>query len=222
MSKAIARRFIVTSTLLMAVLAALVAGFALAGPLLLAARDPEPGQLAGYFGSLGLIVLMAGAAAFRTRRFTTALRDLRAAHPDGAVFLARRHPSVVSDLETFMRERGFAADVSDGWVPALVDHRGISAWSTGPQPRELLLIRWDEIGEIAVERSATALSDGRPNVNVDVRPFVVPLTVDLGFARGILTFVLDLADTREAVRITNSLRPERTPVDSLAGSQGET
>jgi hypothetical protein len=207
MSKAIARRFIVMSTVTMVLLAAVVAAFAIAGPVLLSSRDPAPGQLVGYFGSIGLIVLMVGVLAFRTRRLTAAMRAIAAAHPDGVVFLARRHPSVVSDLETFMRERGFEADVSDGWVPALVDGRGISAWSTGSQPRELLLISWGELGEIAVEPSLTALSDGRPNVTVDVRPFVVPLTVDLGFARGILTFELDAVDTKEAVRITNSLRP---------------
>jgi hypothetical protein len=154
MSWATARRFVVTSTMITTLVCALVAGFAVAGPLLFVARGPEPGQIAGYLGALGLIV---GLVAFRASRFTSTLRMLRMMYPKGAVFLARRHPSVVSDLETFMSEKAFVAELSDGCVPALVDHAEIPRWSTGREPRELLLMAWEKLGGVILEQSLTAV-----------------------------------------------------------------
>ena len=56
-------------------------------------------------------------------------------------------------------------------------------------------------------RTPTAGGDSRWSVTVDVRPYVVPLTVDLGSAYGIVTMTLDAADTTAVVKAVEARRP---------------
>ena len=168
---------------------------------------PRPDVL----GDIILIVVsvaLAGAVAGTTVgsiRRAQALKRVWAQHPDDLVFLARRQPSVVSDLAVYLGSRGITADVADRWLVGLVDDRGISAWSVGTAPAELLLMPWGELGSIEVcdlESGGTARG-----IAVDVRPFDTPLVVAIGYAAFGLTSALDRAGVAEVTARTNALRP---------------
>lgn len=168
---------------------------------------PRDGILVAY----GVTVLaMAGLVlsfAAITRRHARTMRAVALRHPGDVVFLARRLPPVVSDLPAYLKSKGLELQIGDGWYTALADRRGISVYSPGADPRELLLIDWAEIGDIAMVRTATVGGDSRWSVTVDVRPYVVPLTVDLGSAAGIVTMTLDAADTTSVVQAVEARRP---------------
>jgi hypothetical protein len=153
--------------------------------------------------SVALVAAVASATIGSVRR-AQGLRRVAAQHPDDLVFLARRQPSVVSDLAVYLGQRDISADVADRWLVALVDERGISAWSVGTSPAELLLMPWDELGAIDV----TNLESGGRGVAVDVRPFETPLIVAVGYAAFGLTSSLDRAGVAEVAALTNALRPD--------------
>jgi hypothetical protein len=171
------------------------------------AGGPRNGILVAYGIATISIVTMIVAFAVITTRLSRALRVLAQWHPDAVVFLARRLPPVVSDLPAFLRSKGIDARIGDGWYPAFADDRGIAACTPGARPRELLLIEWAEIGNLEMVRTATVGGDSRWSVTVDVKPYVVPLTVDLGDAWGIVTMALDPADTAAVVAAVAGRRP---------------
>jgi hypothetical protein len=152
--------------------------------------------------ALALLLLEAIVAIVSVRR-ARALRRVTHEHPGGLVFLARRQPAVVSDLANYLYAHDIDVDVADRWVVALVDRRGISAWSTGSAPAVLLLMAWDELGAIEV----TDLESGGRGIEVDVRPAQSPLVASIGYAAFGLTASLTREGIAEVASRTNALRP---------------
>jgi hypothetical protein len=155
--------------------------------------------------------MVAGAVvlAVHARPRILALRRVTQHNPDGAVLLARRQPAVVSDLATYLGENDIYNDVSDRWVVASIDQRGLAAWSVGREPRELLLMRWDEVGYI--ER--TRLESGGPGVAVDVKPFAEPLVVSAGYAAFGVLSSFSRKGVDEVIATLNALRPSASSVE---------
>ncbi|MBC7592326.1 MAG: hypothetical protein H7226_14965, partial [Salinibacterium sp.] len=91
--------------------------------------------------SLGGLLLLGGLVGGPIRR-SLALAALRRSHPSALVFLARREPVLAPDIQTYQYRKDNTADIADKWVPAIVDSRGISIWSAGGRPKELLLMEW--------------------------------------------------------------------------------
>lgn len=208
MSQTIARRSrtrarIITIAALAAAVVVIVGG----GVAIAVAGGPRNGILVAYGFATIAIATMIAVFAVSTRRLTRALCTLAEQHPDAVVFLARRLPPVVSDLPAFLRSKGIDARIGDGWYPSFADDRGIAACTAGSKPRELLLIDWEEIGDLEMVRTATVGGDSRWSVTVDVRPYVVPLTVDLGAAWGIVTMALDAGDTADVMNAVVARRP---------------
>lgn len=194
-------RAITHATLTGAVL--LVVGGAIAVAL---GGSPRSGILIAYgFSVITLIVLLA-VLAIVTARSTRALRALRTAHPGDVVFLARRLPPVVSDLPSFLKAKGIDASIGDGWYPGTAHSGGLTVWTTEAEPRQVLTIEWAEIGDVLMVRTPTVGGDSRWTVTVDVKPYVIPLTVDVGCAWGIVTMALDAVDTAEFVAAVNAQR----------------
>jgi hypothetical protein len=171
------------------------------------AGGPRNGILAAYGVATIAIVTMVTVFAVLTLRLARALQALAVRHPDAVVFLARRLPPVVSDLPAYLRSKGIEVHIGDRWHPAFADDRGIAVCSAGANPRELLLMEWAEIGHLEMVRTATVGGDSRWSVTVDVRPYDVPLTADLGEAWGIVTMALDAADTAAVVEAVDARRP---------------
>lgn len=171
------------------------------------AGGPRNGIIAAYGVATIAIVTMIIVFGVLTLRLARALRALTVRHPDAVVFLARRLPPVVSDLPAYMRSKGIEVHIGDRWHPAFADDRGIAVCSGGSDPRELLLMEWAEIGALEMVRTATVGGDSRWSVTVDVRPYDVPLTADLGEAWGIVTMALDAADTAAVVEAVDARRP---------------
>jgi hypothetical protein len=177
------------------------------GSAIALAGGPRNGILAAYGVATIAIVTMITVFAVLSVRLARALRTLAVRHPDAVVFLARRLPPVVSDLPAYLRSKGIEVQIGDRWHPAFADGRGIAVCSTGSDPRELLLMEWAEIGNLEMVRTATVGGDSRWSVTVDVRPYSVPLTVDLGEAWGVVTMALDQADTAAVVEAVDAQRP---------------
>lgn len=195
-------RIITAAALAAAVLVTLGGGIAiaLAGP-------PHSGILVAFGLTSTAIVAMIVVFAVITAGHARTLRRLAELHPDDLVFLARRLPPIVNDLPAFLRSKGVDVEIGDGWYAAVVDGRGISVHAAGREPRELVVIEWGELGEITMVRTPTVGGDSRWSVTVDVRPYAVPLTVDLGDAWGIVTMTLDAADTAAVLRAIEARRP---------------
>ena len=150
-----------------------------------------------------LLTLVTGRAAWNG----LALRRLAKLHPTALVFLAERQATLAPDLPAYMAAKGYTADVSQGWFPALVDDRGISAWSPGPWPRELLLMPWAELDSITATAFTTI--DGRPGrgIAVDVAPYATPLIVTVGFAAFGVQAAFGSRGIAEIVAASNAQRP---------------
>jgi hypothetical protein len=169
---------------------------------------PRNGILVAYLVASLAIVGMIVVFALLTSRHMRAMRILSERHPDAIVFLARRLPPVVSDMPAYLRAKGIPPEViGDGWYPAAADARGIVVFSTGADPQKIVVIEWPEIGDVEMVRTATVGGDSRWSVTVDVKPYVVPLTVDLGDAWGIVTMALDAGDTAATVKAVAAKRP---------------
>ncbi len=208
MSHTIARRSrtrarIITVTALVVAVVVIVGG----GVAIAVAGGPRNGILVAY-GSAGItMVTMIAVFGVITMRLSRALSALAERHPDAVVFLARRLPPVVSDLPAYLRSKGLEIQLGDGWYPAFADDRGIAVCAPGADPRELFVIEWSEIGDFEMVRTATVGGDSRWSVTVDVRPYDVPLTVDLGEAWGIVTMALDAGDTEAVMKAVVARRP---------------
>jgi len=177
--------------------AAIVAGVVLTG-----AEDPATGIAA--WAVAAALALAAGIQLFLSHSRATALRLVRRANPDGAVFLARRQPAVVSDLASYVADPEIYNLVSDRWVVASIDARGMAAWEVGRGSRELVLIPWDVIGYVEPIR----LESGGPGVAVDVKPYPTPLVVSVGYAAFGVMAAFGARSVAEVVATANSLRPE--------------
>lgn len=172
-----------------------------------ASGGPRDGILVAYLVAVLAIVGLIVSFAVITRTHAVTMRAVALRHPGDVVFLARRLPPVVSDVPAFLRSKGLDVQIGDGWYTALGDRRGIAIFSPGRDPQQLLLIEWSEIGEVAMVRTATVGGDSRWSVTVDVKPYAIPLTVDLGSASGIVTMPLDAADTTAVVKAVEARRP---------------
>lgn len=196
-------RVITTSTLAGA--AVVIGGGAIAIAL---SGGPRNGILVAHGVASIALVVMIVTFALLTARHARAMATLKERHPDAIVFLARRLPPVVSDMPAYLRAKGIPPEViGDGWYPAVADARGIAVCSTGRDPREIVLIEWSEVGDVEMVRTPTVGGDSRWSVTVDVKPYVVPLTVDLGDAWGIVTMGLDAGDTAAVVKAVAAKRP---------------
>jgi hypothetical protein len=210
LSQTIARRSRTRARIItFAALAAVVVVIAGGGVAIAATGGPRNGILVAY-GAAGLALLATVVIyAVITLRLSQALTALARRHPDAVVFLARRLPPVVSDMPAYLRAKGIDAVIGDGWLPAFADDRGIAVCTAGADPHEVVVIEWSEIGPIEMVRTATVGGDSRWSVTVDVRPYDVPLTVDLGDAWGIATMALDAADTAAVLTAVADRRPAR-------------
>jgi hypothetical protein len=207
-----ARRFRTTTGAVVALVTVLCAAVIVVVVVVLQPREPVVNlALAGV--ALALVALGVIATGTSVRR-ALALRRMTRDHPDGLVFLARRQPAVVSDLAHYLYSHDLDVDLADRWVVALVDHRGISAWSIDRTPAEMLLMPWDELGAIEV----TDLDSGDRGVEVDVRPAQSPLVAAIGYAAFGLTASLNRAGVAEVAAGTNALRPAGQAASS--GSDG--
>lgn len=171
------------------------------------AGGPRNGLLVAYAFAGIAILTMIMVFGVITTRLSRAMDALAARHPDAVVFLARRLPPVVSDLPAYLRTKGLDLRLGDGWYPAFADDRGIAVCTPGADPQELFVIDWSEIGDLEMVRTATVGGDSRWSVTVDVHPYAVPLTVDLGEAWGIVTMALDAGDTEAVMKAVSGRRP---------------
>lgn len=198
-----ARRFRRAAGLL--VLAGVVALIAIVViAIVLLARDDH----AAGFTCLGVAVAMtigAGIVASTALPRSRALRQVMAANPDGVVFLGRRQPYEINDLATYVgRSQELLDHLSDRWVVASIDDRGMAAWSVEHDARELLVIPWAAIGYI----EPVAL-DGEPRhgIAVDVKPFESPLKVAVGYAAFGVLAPFGRRGTAEVITASEAQRP---------------
>lgn len=178
------------------------------GVAIAAAGGPRNGILVAYgFAGIAMITMIV-VFGMMTTRLSRAVCTLAERHPDAVVFVARRLPPVVSDLPAYLRSKGLDdIRLGDGWYPAFADDRGIAVCAPGADARELFVMEWTEIGDLEMVRTATVGGDSRWSVTVDVRPYAVPLTVDLGEAWGIVTMALDAGDTEAVMKAVVGRRP---------------
>lgn len=156
-------------------------------------------------GTAFLLLGLGGGPLLRGR----AVARLRRSRPEALVFLALREATGKANLPTYQHRKDNTANLPDSWTVALVDSRGISVWSGGLWPHELILIGWSEIGEIsAVSFTSDA---GRPRIgaSVDVRPFAEPLLVRVGHAAFGVEGSFDRKGIFAVVDALNSLRTRR-------------
>lgn len=179
---------------------AVVVGALIVSALLTTDPDPSASVIAWAVS----VALVAGVGVFAVSsvRRGLAIREVRRMHPDGLVFLARRQPSLVSDLEAYLGSSAIAAAVADRWMVALADGRGISVWTIGGDSYELLLMPWADLGRVEV----TSLETGRPGVEIEVKPFDTPLIVAAGYSSYGIHDALDTAGVAEVVERTNRFR----------------
>lgn len=156
---------------------------------------------------LAVVLLILVAVNLPALRNEVALRRLVRAHPDALVFLAWRQPTLAPDLPTFLRRKNLVVQVKDTWTPAVVDDRGISAWTSGPRPKQLLLMEWSELGEIVASDFTDVQGRTRFGIAVDVRPFPTPLIVLVGYAWLGVQGGFDRSETVGVADATNSMRP---------------
>jgi hypothetical protein len=197
------RRFRLAAGL--ASLAVVLVAIALVVVIVVVVPRGDPTSDAILIGIGFLLVAAVVLATIGSLRRARALRHVTAAHPSALVFLARRQPSLVSDLAVYLGARGITADVADRWVVAVVDDRGISAWSLDQTPTELLLMPWGELGVIEVcDLESGGAARG---IAVDVQPFETPLIAAIRYAAFGLTSSLGREGVAEVAARTNALRP---------------
>ncbi|CAN5125928.1 hypothetical protein BH11ACT3_BH11ACT3_10730 [soil metagenome] len=172
------------------------------GGFLLARPDDMTLSIVAWAVGLALAVV-AGAQAIISFSRIIALRNVKRHTPDGMVFLARRQPALVSDLASYIADPEIYDQVSDRWVVASIDARGMGAWSVGRDARELILVPWQMIGSI----EPIELESGRPGVAVDVKPYPTPLVVAVGYAAFGVMAAFGRRGVDEVVATANSVRP---------------
>jgi hypothetical protein len=136
-----------------------------------------------------------------------ALIRIRRMRPDALVFLARREPTLAPDLPVYLKRRGLSVDVSDRWMPAVVDARGIAPWSGGLRPRELFVMQWSEIGGVTATEFRSIDGEERFGISVDVAPFPTPLIVRVGDSMLGFQSAFDRRGTIAVGEAANAQRP---------------
>lgn len=140
-----------------------------------------------------------------------ALIRIRRLRPDALVFLARREPTLAPDLPVYLKRRGLSVDVSDRWLPAVVDSRGIAPWSGGVRPRELFVMKWSELGDVTAVEFRSIEGEERFGISVDVAPFPTPLIVRVGDSMLGYQSSFDRRGTIAVCEAANAQRPVRAP-----------
>lgn len=198
-------RFRRTALVIALIAVAAASGIAVVGSTFLAARSGD--GLMPVIALAAVWVLLA-LLAVQPLRHAIALRRLERLHPDGLVLLAARQATLAPDLPAYMAAKGYTADVSRGWFAALIDDRGISAWSPGRRTQELLLMPWNEIGAIAECTFTTMEGRSRRGISVDVAPYETPLIVTVGFAAFGVAAEFGRAGTAEVAATARTRRPD--------------
>ena len=203
--KAARARF--TRRALITLVGAVAATSGIAVTVLLLLRGPVSdtgvGPLIAVIGSVLVLIGLGGASIGNW----VALIRITRLKPDALVFLARREPTLAPDLPTYLHRNDIAVDVSDRWVPAVIDERGIAPWSGGFRPRELFVMSWSELGAVTATEFRSVDGGAHFGISVDVRPFPTPLIVRVGSARFGLQAAFDRAGTAAVAEAADARRP---------------
>lgn len=184
---------------------AAAAGIAVSVVMLLRSpvSDTGFGPLVAVIAVVLLLLGLGGASIWNT----IGLMRITRLKPDALVFVARREPSLAPDLPLYLHRRDLSIDVSDRWMGAVVDDRGIAVWSGGFRPRELLLMEWSELGEVAATDFRSLDGPERFGIAVDVRPFPTPLIVRVGYSKLGLQAAFDREGTIAVAEAAVAKRP---------------
>lgn len=155
--------------------------------------------------SVGIGLLLLGLGGAPLLRGISVSRMQRS-RPDALVFLALREQTVAPHLQTYQYRKDNTENIPDSWVMSVVDTRGISVWSTGVRPKELILIHWSEIGEVAAVSYTSLTGRERIGAALDVRPIPNPLLVSFGYAALGVEGAVDEDGVFAIVDAINSLR----------------
>lgn len=168
--------------------------------------ETPAGDTAPLVAAIAVVALLLGLGASSIWSAIGLFRIARL-KPDALVFLARREPTLAPDLPMYLHRKDISSDVSDRWLAAVIDERGMAAWSCGLRPRELVLMEWSELGD--VEATGFRAIDGSEQfgITVDVRPFPTPLVVRVGYAMFGLQAAFDRAGTIAVSDAANAKRP---------------
>ncbi len=134
---------------------------------------------------------------------------LRRSHPDAMVLLTLREPTRTPHLQTYQYRKDNIATVPDHWTVSMVDSRGLSVWSGGLRPKELLLVDWSEVGDIAATSFTSLTGRGRIGASIDVRPIPVPLLIRVGSSSFGVEGAFDEEGVHAVVDGMNALRTRR-------------
>jgi hypothetical protein len=206
--KAARSRFTRRATLVLVGTVAAAAGIAVIVVVLLLGTPAS--DTAPLVAVIAVVALLLGLGAPSTWNAIGLIRISRL-KPDALVFLARREPTLAPDLPMYLHRKDIAADVSDRWLAAVIDDRGMAAWSGGFRPRELVLMEWSEIGDVIATGFRSLDGSERFGITVDVRPFPTPLVVRVGYAMFGLQAAFDRAGTIAVNEAANAKRPVREP-----------
>ena len=163
----------------------------------------NPSLTLAAIGAVFLLLGLGGGPILRA----SAVARVQRSHPSALVMLALREPALVPDLPTYQYRKANTARVPDTWVVALVDSRGISAWSGGFRPKELILIEWSEIATVTAVSFTSIAGRRRFGAAVDVRPFATPMLVRVGHSAFGVEGSFDREGVLAIVDATNSQRP---------------
>lgn len=191
--------------LAVALAAAVAIGIVIVALLRTAGSDTGLGPLIAVIAVTLLLLGLGGSSIWNG----IGLARLRRTRPDAVVFLARREPTLAPDLPMYLHRKDLSVDVSDRWLIALIDDRGMAAWSGGPRPRELVLMEWSELGEITPAAFTSIEGAERFGVAVDVRPFPTPLLVRVGYSKFGLQAAFDHEGTVAVAETASARRPVR-------------
>lgn len=198
-------RFTRRALLVLVVTIVAAAGIAATVAGLLHAPGSDAGvvPLVAVFAVVILLLGLAGAPLWNG----IGLMRIRRLRPDALVFLARREPTLAPDLPLYLHRKDVNADVSDKWVAAVIDERGMAAWSSGPRARELFLMEWSEIGDVTATEFRSLEGHDRFGIAVDVRPFPTPLIVRVGYSMLGLQAAFDREGTIAVAEAAAARRP---------------
>jgi hypothetical protein len=203
--KAARSRFVRKAFIVLVGTVAVATGIAVTVVLLLRSPVSDTG-FAPLIAVIAVVLLLLGLGAGSILNGIGLFRIARL-KPDALVFLAHREPTLAPDLPMYLHRRDLSVDVSDKWLVAVIDERGMAAWSGGFRPRELLLMEWSEIGKVTTTTFRSIEGRERFGIAVDVKPFPTPLIVRVGHAMFGLQGVFDRAGTIAVCEAANAKRP---------------
>ncbi|MBG6055776.1 hypothetical protein IWX81_002204 [Salinibacterium sp. CAN_S4] len=165
----------------------------------------QPWNPSFTLASIGLGFLLLGLGGAPLLR-GMAVSRMQRSRPEALVFLALRELTAAPHLETYQYRKDNTENIPDSWVMSVVDDRGISVWSTGVRPKELILIQWSEIGEVSAVSFSSLGGRQRIGAALDVRPIPQPLLVSFGFAALGVEGTVDQDGAVAVVDAINSMR----------------